>query len=154
MTMSFNTTKLSGNRVLVKGEDQFGSVGQTVLDSTEWEEIKAHDEYHTNVESFNEAVEDFFAPIIEAAEALNKKAEKPQDPAAFIVYDEGEEATPGRPKHVVRLSGDSLLLRLLEDNQFQRLVWVDNNLEVLEYVAPSDETVPVDGAGEVESTEG
>ena len=47
----------------ISGENQ-----QTILDSTEWDSIKAHQAFHLAGDAFDEAVTAFFAPIVEAAE--------------------------------------------------------------------------------------
>jgi hypothetical protein len=84
---------------------------------------------------FDAAVEAFYAPLLQAAEAHNKVLERPEDSLSFVVLDEGSEGEARRPQHVVRLSKDSMVLRLIEDGSTDRLVWVGDELEILEILA-------------------
>ena len=130
--MTLTTTRLAGHRTLVQGSDILGVHGKQILDSAEWDEIaatKQHTELH---DEFDAKVKEFFAPIMEAADALHEAHKVQTDPAFYLVLDEGEEATPGRPEQVVALSHDSVVLRLLEQGAYNRLVWVNDSLEILE----------------------
>jgi hypothetical protein len=130
--MSFDTTRLVGSRVMVVGTDTFGTKGQTVLDSTQWDEVKSNTAYDQAIEAFDAAVADFFAPILEAAEATAVAIEKPQDPSSYVVLSEAVEGVEGKPAQLVHLNNDSIVLRLIESGDEDRLVWVDGGLEVLE----------------------
>jgi hypothetical protein len=131
--MSFTTLALTGGRVLVKGTDSTGTEGQTVLDGSEWAQAKrqvAHAEAH---EDFDQLVTDFFAPLLEAQEKLEATLSVPQlDQSSYFVIDEGEEATAGRAPTIIKLGKDSIVLRLLEEGKSDRLVWVNDELEILE----------------------
>lgn len=127
----FTTTVLTGQRVLVEGTDVRGNEGSTVVSSAEWDDVNAHVEYDQAVESFDDAVKEFFAPVLTAAEALEGKLGKtPDDPSSYVVVHEKVEATPGHPGQIVRLSRDSVVLRLIAEGQTDRLVWVNDELEV------------------------
>lgn len=139
--MSFTTRNLTGERVLVKGTDIEGGVGEEVLDASQWNELKARSDLQTAGAEFDEAVEKFYAPLLAAAEKVGKTLERPEDSLAFVVLDEGSEAVPGRPKHTVKLTRDSMILRLVEDGHTDRLVWVGEQLEILE-VLPTTDTTP------------
>jgi hypothetical protein len=129
--MSFTTQNLVGNRVVVKGTDINGAVGEQVVDSTEWTLIHANTELDIAKQAFDEAVEEFFAPITEAAEKLGKTLEMPEDAINYLVLDEGVEGTESVSRNVVHLSQDSVILRLIEAGDDDRLVWVNERLEVL-----------------------
>lgn len=132
MTASFTATALVGDRVLVQGEDQFGTTGRTVVDGSQWASINQHKEYDQATEAFDAAVEAFFAPLTEAADKLDEAlAGKPDDSTSYVVLHEAVEATPGQAGQLVKLTPDSIVLRLVEAGSFDRLVWVDGNLEVL-----------------------
>ena len=91
----FNTTILAGQRVLVTGSKKNQ---QTILDSTEWDSIKAHQAFHLAGDAFDEAVTAFFAPIVEAAEKANAALAESlpkRDDAFVIVLSEGTEGVEG-----------------------------------------------------------
>lgn len=131
--MTFTTLPLTGGRVLVKGEDSTGTNGETVLDGTDWEQAKrqaAHAEAHEN---FDDVVNEFFKPLLEASAELESTLAVPAvDQSSYFVIDEGEEATTGRQPVVIKLSRDSVILRLIEEGKSDRLIWVAGELEVLE----------------------
>lgn len=130
--MTFTTLSLTGDRVLVKGTDDQGNYGETVLDGSEWAEVQHKRDHAVAGDEFDAAVEAFFAPLTSAAEKLNAGFVRPEtDETSFIVVDEGEEAVAGRQPLVFKLSKDSIVLRLLEEGGDNRLVWVGESIEVL-----------------------
>ena len=50
--MSFTTTALVGNRVLVRGTDFLGTEGSTVLDSSQWVELNRHKQHKSATKEF------------------------------------------------------------------------------------------------------
>src|SRR5690349_24590117 len=130
--MTFTTTTLLDNRVLVQGTDFLGTEGKAVLDASQWIELNKHKEFDAATAEFEAAVEEFFAPIMQAADKASKaKAGQAEDPISFVVLDDGQEGTPSRPAHVVKLTRDSMILRLLESGGEDRLAWVNDQLEIL-----------------------
>lgn len=132
--MSFSTTRLVNHRVLVTGTDTFDVSGKVVLDSSQWDEIKANTQYSEALDAFDAAVEEFFAPLVEAAEAAEKAAPVavPVDPMSYVVLNEEVEGVQAQPAQLIHLHADSIVLRLIESGDTDRLVWVDGRLEVLE----------------------
>lgn len=126
----FNTTILSGQRVLVTGSKKNQ---QTILDSTEWDSIKAHQAYHLAGDAFDEAVTAFFAPIFEAAEkanaALTESLQK-RDDAFVVVLSEGIEGVEEVEPEVVQLGRDAAILRMIESGDTSRLIWVGDTIEI------------------------
>lgn len=141
--MSFTTKNLTGERVLVKGTDIEGGAGEVIVNATQWNELKAREDLKTAGEEFDAAVEAFYAPLLKAAEAANKALERPEDSLSFVVLDEGSEGEARRPQHVVRLSRDSMILRLIEQGNTDRLIWAGGELEILE-VLPGTHQSPAD----------
>ena len=138
MNRFFHTTDLSGNRVLVEGTDVRGNFGSQVIDASEWLEIKGalkHNEAH---EQFDDTVRS--APLMEAVDALQADRQPQLDPLSYVVVQEGVDSVQGQDEIAVRLSPDSMILRLLEDDpQTIRLIWVNDVLEILpEQTAPAD----------------
>lgn len=141
--MTFSTSRLVGSKVLVQGTDVFGTAGQTILDSTQWDEVNSNKEFDQATSAFDAAVEAFFAPLTEAAEKLDRAvADKPTDSVGYVVLNEAVEGVAAQPAHLIKLTSDSVVLRLIEQGDTNRLVWVGDDLEVLES-APAP-AVPVD----------
>jgi hypothetical protein len=134
----FTITRLVGDRAIVAGTDTFGSEGKTVVSTTQWDEVKANTAFKQAEVDFTSAVEEFFAPLTQAAEAMHTKLERPDDAASYIVFDEGSEGTPAKQRQLVRLERDSVILRLVEQGDTTRLVWVDDELEILEVLPVSN----------------
>jgi hypothetical protein len=134
--MTFTIINLAGDRALVKGRDSLGTAGQQILDAAEWNEFKArnnHDEAH---EAFDAAVEEFFAPLNAAVDALKETAKPKLDPLFFVTVQEGSAPVEGTQEVLVHLSHDSAVLRLIEqDPDTDRLIWINDTLEIL---APTD----------------
>lgn len=126
----FNTTALAGQRVLVTGSKKNQ---QTILDSTEWDSIKAHQAYHLAGEAYDEAVTAFFAPIVEAAEKANAALAESlpkRDDAFVIVLSEGTEGVEEVEPEVIQLGRDAAILRMIEEGNTDRLVWVGDTIEI------------------------
>lgn len=141
----FTTRNLTGERVLVRGTDIEGGFGEAIVNASQWNELKARAELITAGAEFDAAVAAFYAPLLEAAEKANKKIERPDDNLSFVVLDEGQEGQVHRPAQTVRLTKDSMVLRLIEDGNTDRLVWVAGELEILEQL-PVSHTPVASGA--------
>lgn len=139
--MTFTSRRLVGNRVMVHGTDTLGTEGQTILDSTQWDEINADKKFIQATEVFDAAVEKLFAPLTEAADQLNRTMAVPDDPASYVVVRESVTPVAGDPGHIVRLNKASVILRLIEQGDTDRLVWVNSELEVLEVGARATDVV-------------
>jgi hypothetical protein len=135
--MTFTIVKLAGDRALVKGRDVAGTYSQQILDAAEWNDFSAHNKHNDAHEAFDAAVEAFFAPLNEAVDALKETAKPKQDPLFFVTVQEKSEAVAGTDEVLVRLSHDSAVLRLIEqDPDTERLLWVNDTLEILEATDP------------------
>ena len=144
---SFTKINLTGERVLVRGQDSTGRDGETVLDGSEWAEVNRRLSLKTATVQFDEAVEQFFAPLMEAVEKLEAAGIKQDtDPMSYVVLEEGNEGEASTERVVHHLSKDSIVLRLLENGGDDRLVWVGDTLEILE-VLPGTSTAGVEDHG-------
>ena len=126
----FNTTILAGQRVLVTGSKENQ---QTILDSTEWDSIKAHQASYLAGEAFDEAVTAFFAPIVEAADKANAALAESlpkRDDAFVIVLSEGIEGVEEVEPEVIQLGRDAAILRMIESGDTSRLIWVGDTIEI------------------------
>jgi hypothetical protein len=146
--MTFKTQPLVGNRVLVRGSDSLGVQGQCVLNSTQWDQVKEQKQFSQATKEFDEAVEEFFRPLDAALTKLAGRAETAPDSATFVVLEEATEGTPHNPGLLIHLDHDAVCLRLLEQGAFDRLIWVDNILEVVPAgsVNPAQDDVPLEFA--------
>ena len=127
----FNTTVLAGQRVLVTGSKKNQ---QTILDSTEWDSVKAHQEFHLAGDEFDAAVTAFFAPIVEAAEKANATLAESlpkRDDAFVIVLSEGTEGVEAVEPEVIQLGRDAAILRMIEEGNIDRFVWVGDTIEII-----------------------
>lgn len=148
--MTFTITKLTGSRALIQGTDILGTDGKTVVSTEEWDGIQAHKDLHVAGDAFDAAVEEFFAPLNEAAEKLKAAGMgKAIDEDTFVVLHEGTEPVEGVAPVVSHLSHDSIVLRLIERGDGDRLVWVNDQLEILER-AETPAPVQVDEAAVTE----
>lgn len=126
--MSFVVQNMLGDQALVSGTDHRGFDGKTIVSTTQWDELKARTNFSSAVEDFDAAVEEFFKPLTEAAEkAAKASAGKPQDSSEYVVLKEGTEGVKSEPAQIVALTKDSIILRLIEEGNTDRLVWVDGS---------------------------
>ena len=139
MSNVFNLTKLAGHKLLVKGDANQAAV----LDTTEWDGVAAiiaeHDAQHT----YDETVEEFFAPLIKAGaelEALDNGGV--QDPAFVVTLLGGVEGVESKEEVQILLSNEATLVRLLVTGDTERLIWVSNSeiaILALDSVVEADE---------------
>ena len=131
MTASFSTTELTRNRFLVEGTDAAGTINKTVLDGTQYKELKGDDSHSAAHAEFDKAVEKFYGPLTKAAEKLEAAhAAGPSDVFTEVVQ-EAVAPTAGQREIRVVLTPDTVILRLIEaDAATARLIWVGNDLEI------------------------
>jgi hypothetical protein len=129
--MTWTTQRLVNSRTVVAGTDGNGVTNSTILYTGEWDRITAHQAQHQAEDLFGNTVEEFFAPLLEAAEKFEATKVTADDPLTYIVLHEGTEGVRNVPADVVHLSQDSQILRLIENNETSRLVWVGDDLEIL-----------------------
>ena len=135
MSGIFNVTELAGHRALVTGDAN----QQCILDTTERDELRLLIENREVDQMFDEDIEDFFAPLTQAAELHDRRHEllaqqfnQADDPAFSLVLKAGVEGVEAVKEERVVLSHDSVVLRLIDSGQTDRLVWVGNDrIEVI-----------------------
>ena len=123
---TFEMKNLAGDRVLVTGTDDAGSACSTVLAPTMLRQVQQEKKIDEASDAYDAAVEAFFAPLTEAAERADAafKAPATLDPAYIFVVSEGVEGVEAEAPHVHTLDQDSAVVRLLEEGQTDRLIWV------------------------------
>ena len=128
----FNVTNMVNDRALVKGVDKFGTTGSQVICTVQWNELVKRDQHMLAHEAFDDAVEQFFAPIVDAQDALVASAQgKEPDPITYVVLEEAVEGVQGKDEIRVKLNDSSVILRIIENGELDRLIWVNDALEVL-----------------------
>lgn len=142
MSNTFKTTALAGDRVLVTGQSD-GVSQKIVLDGSEWAAIKRTDSLKAAAQTFDASVEQFFAPLTDAAEAVAQAAKVEIDPAFYVVEQEATTAVHAQREVLRHLELDTVILRLIESGHTDRLIWIDNTIEVLAegVVAPESEDI-------------
>ena len=124
----FTVQTMLGGTALVAGTDKLGKSGQTVVSTVQWDDLTGRDNFSKATADFDAAVEKFFAPLEKAAKKAKKALERPsQDPAEYIVLKEAVKGRVAEPAQVVALSKDSIILRLIEEGNTDRLVWIDES---------------------------
>ena len=140
---TFTTTALANGSVLVTGADGFNSY-QTILDGRGFASIKQHQTVDMAEKDFDQKVRDFFAPLTDAADALEDAARPTIDPAFIYIVDEGVESVEGKPATIIELDEDTVILRLIEQGRVDRLQWAtiggEDTILILE--EPSLEATP------------
>lgn len=142
--MTFTTVKLAGQRTLVTGEDAHGNNGKVVLQSREWDYVKAESTQDHRLAEFNAVVDEFFKPLTDAVDAYNEGVKSDVDPIDTVTIGDEVEGVEHKPAKVIVLSHDSKVLRLIEEGQHDRLIWVGDQLEITEFVPPQQAPAPVE----------
>ena len=126
--MSFTIQTMLGGTALVSGTDIAGNEGKTLVSTTQWEELQQRSNFSSATADYDKAVEEFFAPLVEAGEKLKDiAAGTVQDAAEYVVISEGTEGVKAEAKQIVQLSKDSMILRFIEEGKTDRLVWIDES---------------------------
>lgn len=128
--MSFTTTNLANNQVLVEGTDTRGVDGQTVLDGSGWFALQEKDRIDNVLSTFDTTVEEFFQPLVEAAKQVADARKVTIDPLFYVVEQEKVEATEGKAEKLVQLDDDTVILRAIAEGKDDRLIWVNGRLVV------------------------
>ena len=129
---TFEKRNLANHRALVTGLDEAGVQHQTVLDTEEWDQLNKRTGFTAAIEEYDAKVAEFFKPLTEAADRLENAHKIQTDPAFYVVEQEGVQPTEGQPEMLHFLSHDSVVIRLIEEGHTNRLVWVGDDIEILE----------------------
>lgn len=128
--MTFNVKKIVGGGTLVSGTDGTGRDGRTILHSEKWDmylDVLAHN--HAS-KVFDANVEEFFKPLVEAAEAAKAIAHPtPAYDWTKLTISEGKD---GEEAVTVDLTGDldGIVLRILHEGRHDLLEWAADDVLV------------------------
>lgn len=128
--MTFTTINLANDQVLVEGTDIRGNAGVVVLDGTEWNTMQDRNRINGAFEKFDESIEAFFAPLVEAAKEVSEAHKVTIDPLLYIVEQEEVQPQEGKSERLVRLGADTVVLRAIALDKTDRLIWVNGTLVV------------------------
>lgn len=154
ITNTFHTTALAGNRVLISGKDVAGDNRQVIVDSSEYDSFKLRDHQLDAGKEYDAAVAAFFAPLTDAAEKVQAARTITADPAFFTVIQEAQTAVHAQREVVHTFAKDTVVLRLIEQGNTERLIWVGDDIEVLAYQAQPVEVVAGDVTDVTDATQG
>lgn len=135
---TFVATELTNNQYLVTGTDIIDAEHQALLDGTEWNELKEEARADAAGKKLDQAISDFYAPLIAAEEELKKSMAAQLDPDAFIVEEEGGPGQPATKRIVRELQPDTVVLRLIDQGKIDRLRWVKDSVVVKAWVPPTE----------------
>jgi hypothetical protein len=126
MHMPFTTRSVVGGGTFVEGTDAVGTQGSTILFDHAWSAYQEHVKHSAALDEYDAAVKAFFAPLVEAAEAV--KADEKKDWASITV----EEPTEGKPGKGIHLGPEGVILRIIAETDGSSLRWVNGQLIALE----------------------
>ena len=137
---NFTTTALANESFLVEGTDVRGKHGECIVFGGGWLEIKRALGTDTAKEQLDAAIEEFFKPLVEAADAFAEAKAPVVDALSVVVLNEGTAGEPARKREVVHLTRASQILRAIEEGTTDRLLWVDGDLVIT--AAPVEAPAP------------
>ena len=137
---NFTATALANEFFLVEGTDVRGKHGEIVVYGGDWLVIKRALGTDTAKAQLDAAIEEFFKPLVEAADAFAEAKAPVVDALSVVVLNEGTTGEPAREREVVHLSRSSQILRAIEEGATDRLLWVDGELVIT--AAPVDVLTP------------
>ena len=137
---NFTATALANEHFLVEGTDVRGRHGECVIYGGQWLEIKRALGTDTAKAQLDAAIEEFFKPLVEAADAFTAAKAPVVDALSVVVLNEGTAGEPAREREVALLGRSSQILRAIEEGTTDRLLWVDGSLVLT--AAPAEVPVP------------
>ena len=124
--MGFTTRSVVGGGTFVEGTDAVGTSGSTILFDHAWSAYQEHVKHSAAMEEYDTAVKAFFAPLVEAAEAV--KADAKKDWSSITI----EESVDGKPGTGIHLGPEGVILRIIAETDGSSLRWVNGSLIALE----------------------
>lgn len=125
----FTVNFLAGDRAAVKQGDHV-----VVVNTSQFFDLKARVAFKKAEAEYDQEVKWFHMPLTEAAEKLAKAKdlrETIEDDTFFEVLRPATEGILSAPAEIVHLTVDTVILRLIEQDKTDRLLWVGDTLEIL-----------------------
>ena len=124
---NFKYTQTTSNQVVVEGTDSHGVFNRLIVDGEQWTSIKQVEETLLAAQEFDAAVEEFFRPLTDAAPVSEKQSD-----FATYTLKQGKDAVEKVLPLQYELTNDSQILRAIDFELFDLLMWVGDNLVVLQ----------------------
>jgi hypothetical protein len=124
--MAFTTRSVVGGGTFVEGTDAVGNSGAVILLDHAWSAYQENSKHSVAMEEYDAAVKAFFAPLVEAAEAV--KADVKKDWSSIVI----EEAVDGKRGVGINLGPEGVILRIIAETDGSSLRWVNGQLIALE----------------------
>ena len=121
----FTVTPLINAQYLVTGSDITGQSGTVVLESEAWDFVKHMRAHEVADAEFDAAVEEFFAPIVDAATKRASALTRPGNQWATVTFGEDVEGSRAR---TIELDTAGIILRILEETDGSALRWANGQL--------------------------
>ena len=142
---TFNVTELADDRFLIEGTNRKGEHCQTILYSSLYNQIKDEEQTKAAAADMDASIQDFFAPLVAAGERLAQSKERQWDPDFTYVVEAPTKGTESKPGRMIPLDYSTVALRMIEEGDYSRLLWVTigdrDEIEVLKL--PEDAGQPV-----------
>jgi hypothetical protein len=122
--MTLTTTPLLSGGYLVKGTDAEGNKGSTILTSDRWDLVLHLRNHKVAEEEFDKTVEEFFAPLTEAADKAKALIAGPAKEWGTVTIGENVEGSHAR---TVDLDEDGIILQILHEGNQNQLLWVGDD---------------------------
>lgn len=122
----FTTTPVVGGGTLVEGVDNAGIAGSVILNDPAWTSYQEFTQFSSAMDEYDAKVREFFAPLVEAAEAVSANDKKDWTHITVGEDVEGEKAK------VVHLGPDGVILRIIAETDGSSLRWINGHLVALE----------------------
>lgn len=129
MSARFTVTPLVGGGSLVEGTDAAGKDGTAILRSETWNEVVRYQQQVQAVAEFDEKVDEFFAPLLDAVDSL--KAAEDETGWDVVVLKDEVEGVDEEPEVRIKLDTDGTVLRVLAEGDHDQLRWVGSTLVVV-----------------------
>lgn len=124
--MGFSIQYGLGNVAMISGTDVDGNTGTMVLDTTQWDEVRALLQSKQDVKDFNDAVLEWAAPVIAVADEIKARKEGAGNPVPKIVIEEAVEGVQGRPEFSIEPDLHTTIITLVEEDRTDLLRWINS----------------------------
>lgn len=122
--MTLKAIPLISGGYLVKGQDSEGNKGSTILTSERWDMVQHLRNHEVATAEFDAAVEEFFAPLSDAADKAKALLAGPVGEYNTVTIGENVEGSAAKE---IELDEDGILLRILFEGNQNLLLWVGDD---------------------------